>query len=162
MMTNGLLVVRKRVLWNETLRMQGRKLQLATTDESLSFCCFSSVGLKQDIVHKLMGDVWFLYKSFFVPTIAREIINHYICGKPRLDTWGSKLYSSRGDKPKGCKQHSSGKLKFPSSQPTLMLRVGVAKYSNKFDIISLAYSYLCNMVAKNHYPREEKLLSSRG
>ena len=60
--------------------------------------------------------------SFFHPTIAREIINHYICGKPRLDTWGSKLYSSRGDKPKGCKQHSSGKLKFPSSQATLISR----------------------------------------
>ena len=105
---------------------------------------------------------------FFVPTIAREIINHYLCGKPRLDTWGSKLYSSRGDKPKGCKQHSSGKLKFPSSQPTLMLRVGVAKYSNKFDIISLAYSYLCNMVAKILtltkriiYPRENKVFLSR-
>ena len=63
-----------------------------------------------------------------------------------------------------------GEINLPFvATPTLMLRVGVAKYSNKFDIISLAYSYLCNMVAKiltltkrNYYPRQEKLLPSRG
>ena len=49
-----------------------------------------------------------------------------------------------------------------------MLRVGVAKYSNKFDIISLAYYYLCNMVAKiltlskrKYYSHEDKLFPSR-
>ena len=41
---------------------------------------------------------------------------------------------------KGCKQHSSGKLKLPSSQPTLISRRRCEKYSSKLDI---SRSFVC-------------------
>ena len=67
---------------------------------------------------------------------ARLFVSLWLRHEPKVDARRGRSQ----DTFKGCKQHSSGKLKLPSSQPTLISRRRCEKYSSKLDI---SRSFVC-------------------